>query len=273
MKPTECNFSRDYELGRLPAMRELERSVLGCDYGGTSWTTRREAGRIAELLELRPAARLLDVGAGSGWPGLFLSQLTGCEVVLADIPLVALQIAAERATAEEMQRRCRAVVADGAVLPFKDGSFDGLSHSDVLCCMPGKLAMLRECRRVAGAGAKMVFSVIAPAPGLSESAHRVAVASGPPFVDVSADYALLLGQSGWRVLERIDVTAEYVQSIRTLLEGMAARADALTDALGLDEYAERVHRRQTAVTAIVDGLLRREIFIALSNASSGRRKR
>ncbi len=61
-------FARDYEVGRSAAMRDLERSVLGCDYGGTSWTTRREAGRIAELLELRPGVRLLDVGPARDGP-------------------------------------------------------------------------------------------------------------------------------------------------------------------------------------------------------------
>ena len=31
--------SKGYELGCWPAMQEMERGVLGCDYGGTSWTT------------------------------------------------------------------------------------------------------------------------------------------------------------------------------------------------------------------------------------------
>ena len=70
-----ARFSRDYELlGSIP-MRHLERTVLGCDYGATSWTTRREAGRIAELLGLNADMRLLDVGAGAGWPGLYIAQL------------------------------------------------------------------------------------------------------------------------------------------------------------------------------------------------------
>ena len=34
-----CDFAGSYELSRLPAVKALERDVLGCDYGGTSWTT------------------------------------------------------------------------------------------------------------------------------------------------------------------------------------------------------------------------------------------
>ena len=257
-------FTRDYELGRSAAIRDLERSVLGCDYGGTSWTTRREAGRIAELLGLRPGVRLLDVGAGAGWPGLYLAQVTGCDVVLADVPIVGLQIALERASADGFEERCRAVVADGAALPLRESSFDALSHSDVLCCMPAKLSMLQACRRVARTGARMVFSVIAPAPSLSVSERRIAIESGPEFVDVDCDYALLLEQSEWCVQERVDVTAEFAQSLRTSLDGMKLRIEALTEVLGVDEFSERTTRRQATLAAIDRGLLKREIFAAIT---------
>jgi len=129
-------------------MRDLERSVYGCDYGGNGGTTRLEAERIAQLLELRPGAKLLDVGAGSGWPGLYLAQLTGCDVVMVDLPLAALRIARERAAADNLAERCEAVAADGAALPFRDASFDALNHSEVLCCTPDKLGVLRACRRL-----------------------------------------------------------------------------------------------------------------------------
>jgi protein-L-isoaspartate O-methyltransferase len=108
-----CRFAKDAEFARSVAMRDLERSVCGCDYGSTSWTTRREAGRIAYLLELRPAEKLLDVGAGSGWPGLYLAHLAGCDVALVDLPLAPLRTALERATADSLSQRCEVVAADG----------------------------------------------------------------------------------------------------------------------------------------------------------------
>ena len=48
-----CRFAKDAEFARSAAMRELERSVCGCDYGSTSWTTRVEAERIAPLLTVQ----------------------------------------------------------------------------------------------------------------------------------------------------------------------------------------------------------------------------
>ena len=257
-----CRYGKYAEFARSVAMRDLERSVCGCDYGSTSWTTRQDAERIAQLLELRPDAKLLDVGAGSGWPGLYLAQLTGCDVVVVDLPLAALRIALERATADRLSQRCAVVAADGAALPFKDASFDALSHSDVLCCTPDKLGVLRACRRVARDGARTVFTVIAPAPSLADSERRLAIASGPTFVDTPDDYAVLLDQSGWCLQERTDLTAEFLQSMRTELDGMQARARALTEVIGSDEFTERMKRRQATIAAVAAGFLRRELFVA-----------
>jgi len=64
MKLEDCcqAFAASYEVSNLPAMRGVERTTLGCDYGGTSWTTRTQASQIAEMLSLRPGLKLLDAG-------------------------------------------------------------------------------------------------------------------------------------------------------------------------------------------------------------------
>ena len=255
-------FGKDAEFARSIVMRDLERSVCGCDYGSTSWTTRWEAERIAQLLGLGPTVKLLDVGAGSGWPGLYLAHRTRCDVVLVDLPFASLRVALERAAADRMSQRCAVVVADAAALPFKDASFDALSHSDLLCCAPDKPAILRGCRRVARTGATMVFTVIALATSLTEAERGIAIESGPPFVEAPDDYAVLLDQSGWRLQERTDLTAVFVESMRTHLDGMQARAGALTELLGPAELTERMQRRQATIGAVVAGLLRREMFVA-----------
>jgi hypothetical protein len=108
----------------------------------------------------------------------------------------------------------------------------------------------------------MVFTVIAPAPSLADSEHQIAIESGPPFVDAPDDYAVLLDQSGWRLQERTDLTAAFSQSMRTHLEGMQARADALAEVFGSDELTERMKRRQATIAAVDAGLLKRELFVA-----------
>jgi len=91
-----------------------------------------QADILARELHLSAADRLLDLGSGRGWPGLYLAARTGCAVVLTDLPLEGLRVAANRAASEALART--GVVASAASgLPFRASSFDVIIHTDVLC--------------------------------------------------------------------------------------------------------------------------------------------
>lgn len=111
----------------------MERAVIGADYGADGYTTRAQVDALAGHLRLRPGDRLLDLGSGRGWPGLHLAARTGCSVVLTDLPHGALVAAADRARADGLDARVAVVRATGGHLPFRTGTFDALSHTDVLC--------------------------------------------------------------------------------------------------------------------------------------------
>jgi len=260
-----CDFARDYEIAQEPLMREIERCVRGSDYGATSWTTREQAKQAAARLGLVRGQRLLDLGAGSGWPALFLATLSGCDVVLTDLPLSGLRIARERAATDGLDNQCSVLAADGATLPFADHSFDRIHHADVLCCMDRKREMLHECRRVARAATRMEFSVISLArEPAGDDERRLLQQTGPPYPDAGADYAILLEEAHWTVLERIDVTAEFVRCMEVLLEESHARRSVLVELLGEEDYAKTLERRSSTRAAVACGLLRREIFLAQS---------
>ena len=70
---------------------DIESDALDADYGSTGYTTRAQADELGRHLRLRPGDRLADIGSGSGWPGLYLAQQTGCHVVGTDLPLDGLQ--------------------------------------------------------------------------------------------------------------------------------------------------------------------------------------
>ena len=243
-------------------MLDIERAVCGCDYGGTGWTTRHEAERVAQLLRLDAGTRLLDLGAGSGWPGLYLARITGCDVALVDIPLEALRIAATRVGIEHLAGECWLMVADAAALPLRSAAFDAIGHSDVLCCLEAKAAVLRECRRVIRAGGRMAFSVISIAPGLCAADYRRALEAGPPFMEAGAGYPAMLERTGWTMSRHIDLTPEYAQAARHMLREEEARAEALTRLLGEAEFSDKLIRGRSTVQALDRGLLRRELIAA-----------
>ncbi len=255
-------FESLYARAQSPVMLTIERSVCGCDYGGNSWTTQAEAERMAARLALHPGVRLLDLGAGSGWPGLYMGKASGCDVILVDLSVAGIRIAAKRAGNDGMPGSVWAAVADAAALPFPDGSFDAISHSDLLCCLRQKRSVLAACRRVIRRQGRMAFTVISVAPGLSAGQYRRAVANGPDFIETGTDYATLLAQTGWMVTGREDITAAYAASCRHQLHADEAQKDGLVALIGASAFAERVDGWRSKLPAICDNLLRREFFAA-----------
>ena len=126
-------FDERYGAGQNAATVALERDVIGGDYGANSYTTRGQADALLDRLELTRSDRLLEVGSGRGWPGLYLSKRSGCGVVLTDLPVVALNEAGRRARKDRLHKRSECIVAGGSTLPFRPRSFDAIVHSDVLC--------------------------------------------------------------------------------------------------------------------------------------------
>jgi len=116
-----------------PAETAVELEVLGSDYGGNGYTTIAQAAELATALSLSRGDRLLDLGAGCGWPGLYLAKTTGCSTVLTDLSLPGLARARRRSTEDSTTARTAVVVASGRHLPFRPESFDAIVHTDVLC--------------------------------------------------------------------------------------------------------------------------------------------
>ena len=254
-------FSNTYEsLTSSETMMAIERAVCGCDYGCTSWTTRDEADDVAGMLGLSPGVKFLEVGAGAGWPGLYLAKESGCDATLIDLPTEGLRAATERAEKDGLAHRCQIIQGDGATLPFKDSTFDAIYHSDVLCCLEDKPGVLKSCRRVVTAGGKMVFSVILIRPGLSAADYDIAADGGPTFIETDTPYPDLLEQAGWKITGHGDQTADYFHNFRKMFELEKANEDELIRLRGADGAHDLLAHRARTLDAIEGNLLRREIF-------------
>jgi SAM-dependent methyltransferase len=132
-RDTRQRFRDRYGEARNDIVEHIERSVIGGDWGANGYTTVAQADRLGDALRLAPGVRLLDLGAGRGWPGLYLAVRTGCRVVLSDVPLEGLGHALVRADAEHATERVAAVVSSARALPLRPATFDAVVHTDVLC--------------------------------------------------------------------------------------------------------------------------------------------
>ena len=253
-------FETAYARAMAPVMLQIERQVCGGDYGGNSWTTKKQADILPELLGLRANSQLLDLGAGTGWPGLYLSKITGCRTTLVDLPEVGLKIAKDRAISDGMVDRVSIHTADAAALPFEDASFDAINHCDLLCCLVKKRETLLECRRVLRPLGSMVFSVISIAPGISKAQYQVALENAPEFAEIEHSYEELIERTGWRIEAVADLTEEYLESCARQVEADGEYQNELVALLGEQQSAERMRNWKRKLEAIQDGLFLRQLF-------------
>ncbi len=126
-----AEFNRRYQLLTDPVLLRAEAHAVGGNYGASSYTTSAEARLMSQALDLDPSKVLLELGAGSGWPGLYMAGISGCTVVQTDMAVEGLKVAKSRISSDELGGH---VVATGAErLPFSSHVFDAVTSSDVFC--------------------------------------------------------------------------------------------------------------------------------------------
>jgi cyclopropane fatty-acyl-phospholipid synthase-like methyltransferase len=126
-------FGQRYSVSGAAAPRTVEFEALGSDYSATGYATREQAEDLGRLLELGPGSVLLDIGAGCGWPGLYLATAFGCSVISSDPIMEGVSAALDRIGSDGLGSRALAVLATGEQLPIRTGSIDAVAHVDVMC--------------------------------------------------------------------------------------------------------------------------------------------
>ena len=126
-------FSARYEVSGCDAFLATEIEALGSNYQANGYTTMSQARELGRALELGPGRRLVDVGAGCGWPGLYLAKTLGCEVISIDVVDEGTAASRDRAIADGIAARSWSIQASAVSLPLRSRSADAVVHSDVMC--------------------------------------------------------------------------------------------------------------------------------------------
>ena len=215
---------------------------------------------MIEHLCLRASHDLLDIGAGAGWPGLYLALQTGCAVTLLDLPELGLRLAEARAEADGMISQLSTVKGDAADMPFPSESFTAISHSDVLCCIEDKLTVLRECRRVINVDGRMCFTVIRLADGLKGTSMDRALQAGPEFMRSAAHYPSMFQSAGWQITQQDDLTGAFPASIERMIAAEEKQSESLRALCGDAANETAQANLQSRRRAVADRLILREFF-------------
>jgi len=206
--------------------------VLGTSYhpGGLALTR-----RLAQLAELRPGQRLLDVACGQGTSALLLAREHGLIVDGVDLGEESLQRARAAAEQAGLTDRARFSTGDAERLPFDDSTFDAVLSECAFCTLPDKPPAAAAFGRVLRPGGRVAISDVTVAAGalpqnLRDLAGWIAcLADARPL----EEYARLFTDAGLPVT----TTERHDEALARVIEQIDARLRALrmTGALdGLD---------------------------------------
>jgi len=110
------------ESSALEDLKTKQRQIWSSgDYGRIAWITVPIGRELAEAVELRPGARVLDVATGTGHVALEAAR-TLCEATGIDYVPELVDVARRRAEAEGLEVDFE--VADAEAMPFADDTFD-----------------------------------------------------------------------------------------------------------------------------------------------------
>ena len=110
-------------------------------------------------LPLAPGLAALDLGCGTGFPAIELAERLGPAAWVAGVdPWAGALARARRKAWVRGVGQVRFVRADGAALPFADGTFDLITSNLGVNNFADPAAALAECRRVARPGARLALT-------------------------------------------------------------------------------------------------------------------
>jgi cyclopropane fatty-acyl-phospholipid synthase-like methyltransferase len=154
-----------------------------------------------------PGQRVLDVGCGTGRPGLQLAEKTGAHVVGITVSQSQAAAANEAAQASEARDRAKFEVINAMEMPFEEGSFDAAWAFESFFHMPSRPHVLGEIVRSVRPGGRIVIADFVRTRDLTQEEIDITY---PAFAvnDIGsyAEYITEMKEAGIEIEECLDVT-------------------------------------------------------------------
>jgi ubiquinone/menaquinone biosynthesis C-methylase UbiE len=217
-------------------------------FGQSSWVSTADYDRFAGWLELTLECRLLDIACGAGQPSLRVASATGCTVIGIDSNALAVASATKLAQQRGLASRARFECGDAARhLGYSSASFEAVMCIDALAHFPDRRGIFFEWSRVLKSTGRLVFtSQVLTGPISNEE-----IAARTPFgyysVGPEGYDERLLGEAGFELLQRVDLTPTFVQIAERHCVARAAHEQALRAMEGEKEFES--HSRYRAIAA------------------------
>ncbi len=242
-------YDNAYEHYDADVYRQVRVETYGQDLGQTGWTTTQESAEIPRTLQLTRDSQVLEVGCGSGRYALQVAATIGCRILGVDLNAPGIANANRLAATQNLMTQAQFQIVDAShPLPFADSSFDAAFSNDVLCHIPGRLALLRELFRVLKPGARFLFSDALVIGGVISHLELGARSSiGYYLFSPPGENERLLQQAGFHVVGVSDTSEAAAGIAQRWRDARQIRAESLAaiegpqNFAGLQQFLATVH--------------------------------
>ena len=166
---------------------------------------------MAELLDLGPGTRAVDIGCGVGGPLINIAKATGASIT--GLNFNTYQIARGRRAG--IQRTCDFLLANYMDVPLADGSFDAAYSFEAICHAPDKLLCLQEIWRLLRPGGQIALTEWCLTdlfddkdPTCRDVRDRVEFANATPNLLTASQFVAATREAGFEVLSSRDQALE-----------------------------------------------------------------
>jgi ubiquinone/menaquinone biosynthesis C-methylase UbiE len=178
---------------------------------------------LVDQMDLKPAAKLLDIGSGIGGPARFVANSAGAEVTGIDLTQSYVDIATSLSKRTGMAGKTRFVQGSALDMPFADDSFDAAVILHVGMNLPDKRKLMSETARVLKPGGVFaVYDVMRLKSGALSYPLPWASDETMSFVATPEDYRAAAAAAGFSVIAERPRGAFAVEFFATMRARMAA---------------------------------------------------
>lgn len=208
-----------------------------CEEGFLSICGQEGARILASKARITRESRVLDIGSGLGGAACYLAKTHGCRVTGLDVTEVSYSEAIKRSKARRLDHLVDFKLGSGLDIPFRANTFNVVWGLDAWAHVTDKDRLIGECGRVLEPGGTIAFTDWTEIGEMEETfRQQVLVSMACPYLETFEGYLQLLEKHGLSVSVKEEISEDFVQAYRKLMERLRGNRDTLVNRYGKKIY-------------------------------------